>query len=72
MLVLSRKKGERIVIGNGDVILEVVSITGGRVRIGIQAPKDVRVVRHEILEVPSLRGDKRGDVSDLAEGSSGA
>ncbi|MDG2389159.1 MAG: carbon storage regulator CsrA [Planctomycetaceae bacterium] len=48
MLVLSRKAGERIQIGN-DVTLTVVSVKGNRVRLGIEAPQECRIVRDEIL-----------------------
>lgn len=47
MLVLSRKVGERIVIGN-DVTVVVTKIVGERVSLGIEAPKEVRVDRYEV------------------------
>lgn len=47
MLVLSRKRGERIVIGN-DVELVVVSVHGDRVKLGFRAPNDVAIHREEI------------------------
>ena len=47
MLVLSRKAGERIWIGD-DISVTVVRISGGGVRIGIQAPKEMPVVREEL------------------------
>lgn len=47
MLVLSRKKGESIVINN-DVIITVVEVRGDKVRLGIQAPRDVPVHRQEV------------------------
>ena len=47
MLVLSRKSGEEILIGD-DVRLVVNRISGGRVKIAIAAPKNVRVVRGEL------------------------
>jgi len=47
MLVLSRKVDDRIVIGE-EIEICVVKIQGGRVRLGISAPKDVRVVRKEV------------------------
>ena len=49
MLVLSRKVGEEIVIGN-DIRITVVEIRGGKVRIGIVAPDEVIVDRQEIHE----------------------
>lgn len=48
MLVLSRKVGEEIKIGN-DITITVVRIQGDKVRIGIQAPDDVKVYRSELL-----------------------
>ena len=49
MLVLSRKKGEQIII-NQNVIITVVDIRGDKVRLGIEAPKEVPVHRAEIHE----------------------
>jgi carbon storage regulator len=46
--VLSRRVGDRILIGK-DVWLTVVQIAGDKVRIGIEAPKDVPIIRQEIL-----------------------
>jgi len=48
MLVLSRKLGEKIIIGN-DIVVTVVKIDRNQVRIGIEAPHDVPVYREEIL-----------------------
>ena len=49
MLVLSRKKDEKIMIGD-DVTLMVIEIRGDKVRLGIDAPKDVAVHREEVFE----------------------
>lgn len=49
MLVLSRKKNESIVINN-NVTIVVVEIRGDKVRLGIEAPKEVPVHRKEVLE----------------------
>ena len=48
MLVLSRKKDEKIMIGE-DVTLMVIEIRGDKVRLGIDAPKDVSVHREEVF-----------------------
>lgn len=48
MLLLTRKLGDSILIGDSIKIL-VVKIKGGQVRLGIEAPKDVRVFREEVL-----------------------
>jgi len=58
MLVLSRKPGETVVIGS-DIRLKVLRIQGGRVRIGIDAPGDVAILREELSqwsEPPADRG----------------
>jgi len=47
MLVLTRKPGEKVVIGNNDITLTVVEVKGNRVRIGIDAPDQVRILRAE-------------------------
>ena len=47
MLVLSRKAGERIRIGD-EITVTVVRITGGGVRIGIEAPDELPVMRDEL------------------------
>lgn len=44
MLVLSRHKSEQIVI-NDNIVVTVVEIRGDKVRLGIEAPKEVRIVR---------------------------
>jgi carbon storage regulator len=49
MLVLSRKAGEVCVIG-GDISITVLRVVGNHVRLGISAPKEVRVFRQEILD----------------------
>ncbi len=52
MLVLSRKPGERLVIGD-DIVLVINKIAGNRVTIAIEAPRDVRVVRGELAPLSS-------------------
>lgn len=47
MLVLSRKEGERLVIGE-NVIITINRIAGNRITLGIEAPRDVRIVRGEL------------------------
>jgi len=49
MLVLSRKKDESIVINN-DIRIVVVEIRGDKVRLGVEAPKEVPVHRQEVFE----------------------
>jgi carbon storage regulator len=56
MLVLTRKSNQSIMIGD-DIEVSVLSIMGEKVRIGIQAPRDVPVFRKEVyLEIQEERG----------------
>lgn len=47
MLVLSRKEGEQLLIGD-NIVLTINRISGNRVAIGIEAPREVRIVRGEL------------------------
>ena len=47
MLILSRKPNEQIVIGE-NIVITVVSISGGHVRLGVEAPREVSVLRQEV------------------------
>jgi carbon storage regulator len=58
MLVLSRKQNERIVIGE-SVVVTVVRIAGDKVRIGVEAPAELRVVRDEIVDRLDETGSPR-------------
>ncbi len=66
MLVLTRKLGEGIVIGD-DVTITVVEMKGGNVRIGIDAPLEKKIYRQEIFDriVEENREASRWDMIDL-------
>lgn len=49
MLVLSRRAGESIVIGN-DVVITILEVRGGQIRVGVDAPRNLAVHRAEIYE----------------------
>jgi carbon storage regulator len=49
MLILTRRVGEDIIIGD-DVVVSVLSASGGQIRIGIEAPKDISVHRQEVYD----------------------
>ena len=49
MLILTRRAGETVMVGN-DVTITVLGVKGNQVRIGINAPKDIAVHREEIYE----------------------
>ena len=49
MLVLSRKKGQSIMIGN-EIVISIVDVQGEQVRLGINAPREVSIHRKEVFE----------------------
>jgi carbon storage regulator len=53
MLVLTRKLSERLYIGD-NICVTVVRLEGGQVRLGIEAPREVPVVRAELLDEPTV------------------
>jgi carbon storage regulator len=75
MLRITRRAGERIVLGD-DVIVEVIEVKGGTVRLGIDAPRSLPVYREEIwLEVKReneaaalASGERLSDVADRLRG----
>ena len=69
MLVLSRKKNESIVI-NDDITIVVVEIRGDKVRLGIEAPKEVPVHRNEVYE--AIRRNERHAQTGASPSSSDA
>lgn len=64
MLVLSRKKNESIII-NDHITVTVVEIRGDKVRLGIDAPKEVSVHRREVYEAIQNQKFLRGDESRM-------
>lgn len=71
MLILTRKIGESIAIGD-DIQIHVVDIRGGQVKLGIMAPKDVEIYREEIYlkiqEENRLAAQVSTDVLSSVEG----
>jgi len=64
MLVLTRKPGEAIVIGN-DIVVTVVEARSGQVRVGIDAPRHIAVHRHEIYE--QVRRENLAAIADAKD-----
>lgn len=62
MLILTRRLGEVIIIGD-DIKVTVLGVKGNQVRLGVAAPKEVSVHREEIWERVRLEGEQR-TVSD--------
>lgn len=69
MLVLSRKVGEKLVIGD-SIVLTINRISGNRVTVGIEAPGSVKIVRGELerydenMPVPAGASVPAGDLAD--------
>jgi carbon storage regulator len=49
MLILTRRPRERIMIGNDPITVTVLAVNGNQVRLGVEAPPHVRVLREELL-----------------------
>ncbi len=65
MLVLSRRVGERLMIGD-DVVITVIDVRSDGVRIGIDAPREVRVTRAEIYEAVTEANREAAAADDAA------
>ncbi len=63
MLVLSRKQDEKIIIGD-SITLMVVAIQGDKVRLGIEAPKNVSIHREEVYRI--IQQEKNSDHTNYA------
>ena len=59
MLVLSRKLGEKIFIGE-NICITVVDIDRGKIRLGIEAPRDVPIYRQELLPLKNAEASAPG------------
>jgi carbon storage regulator len=66
MLILTRKVEQGIVI-NRDVLVRVLSIDGERVKLGVEAPRSISVLREELLE--EVAGENREAASSSAAGA---
>ena len=66
VLVLSRNPGEEIVI-NGDIIVRVLAVSGSQVKIGIEAPPEVKIFRREIYDqiAEAVQEASRGTPGEL-------
>lgn len=66
MLILQRRTGESVVIGE-DIRVTVVSIEGGRVRLAISAPPEVSILRSELLDAKLVNQDSAVEEAAPAE-----
>ncbi|WP_325200123.1 carbon storage regulator [Oscillibacter sp.] len=66
MLILQRRTGESLVIGE-EIRVSVVSIEGGRVRLAISAPPEVAILRSELLDAKLVNQDSAAEEAAPAE-----
>jgi carbon storage regulator len=66
MLILTRKVGEVIMIGD-DIVVKVLGVRSGQVKIGIEAPRELPVHRHEIFERIKSEDAAQGSASCIKE-----
>lgn len=64
MLIITRRPGERIMLGK-DIVVEVMEVTGNIARVGIQAPRSLPVYREEIWQ--QLREENRAAAQALRD-----
>jgi carbon storage regulator len=63
MLILSRKTNEKIMIGD-DISISIIEIRGDQVRIGVDAPKSVKVFRQEVFD--AIKAENKAAVQSVA------
>lgn len=69
MLVLTRKVGEKLLVGD-DVVVSVIEVNRGSVRLGVEAPQEVSILRFEVYErirEENLTASHTGSVMDIQE-----
>ena len=71
MLVLTRKPGQSIMIGDG-VEVQVLSVAGEKVRLGISAPRDVSIFRHEVYDRIESENSAPREDDETAAGTNAA
>jgi carbon storage regulator len=71
MLILSRRLGESVTIGD-NIIVTVVGMSGNQIRLGISAPKAIRVLREEIYKAIQKENQSAANASDSKNRLEGA
>lgn len=69
MLVLSRQRDESIIIGD-NIVITIVDIRGDKVRLGIQAPKEIPVHRQEVYDAIKREASQPEKTDPIADSSS--
>lgn len=63
MLILTRKTNEKIKIGN-DITITIIEVRGDQVKVGVEAPKDIKVFRQEVFN--AIQNENRAAVVNTA------
>ncbi len=66
MLILQRRPGEQVMIGE-DVTISVVSVEGNRVRLAISAPREISILRGELIEAEAANRESAAEMAAPAE-----
>ncbi|MDK2804605.1 MAG: carbon storage regulator [Peptostreptococcaceae bacterium] len=64
MLVLKRKAGESIIV-NENIEIKIIEIEEGRIKIGIEAPKDVSILRKEVLDEAHMENKQASENKNI-------
>ena len=65
MLVLSRRKGEQVIVPGYGVAITVLDVKGKTIRLGISAPRDVDILRGELVSQATAAGVRDATASDV-------
>lgn len=67
MLVVTRKKGEKVLIGD-DIVVTIIDVRRDGVRVGVDAPRGIRIQRHEVVEaLAAANAEAAGSVDEGTE-----
>jgi carbon storage regulator (csrA) len=65
MLVVTRKKGEKVLIGD-DIVVTIIDVRRDGVRVGVDAPRGIRIQRHEVVEALAEANAEAAGVDEAA------
>lgn len=68
MLVVTRKKGEKVLIGD-DVVVTIIDVRRDGVRVGVDAPRGIRIQRHEVVEALAAANAEAAGSGDEGTGA---
>lgn len=68
MLVVTRKKGEKVLIGD-DIVVTIIDVRRDGVRVGVDAPRGIRIQRHEVVEALAEANAEAAQAADATTGA---